>query len=145
MGLKSKEWFYKVAKEHIDDVTKLAHLCNDLFNKGIAQEDSTRGHVTQAIGAVQQFLAEYPQHIPTICSAPPTESLDPDTYDEVFQDWREWFSHQSGTYGREDYGYSYDTLRGYLPKKLGGTRKGGGGGGDEFKKVLRVIAEFLDQ
>jgi hypothetical protein len=50
---------------------------------------------------------------------------------------------RSGTYGRASFGYNYDTLRGYLTPGAGGSRTGGGGGDDEFKRVLRLMAEFI--
>jgi len=39
--------------------------------------------------------------------------------------------------------YNYDTLRGYLTPKYGGTRQGGGGGDNEFEIVLRLMADFM--
>ena len=39
-------------------------------------------------------------------------------------------------------GYNYDTFKNIVTPGLGGSRRGGGGADDEFKRVLRVMAEF---
>lgn len=142
MALKGKEWFYGRCLEELGKWSKISYLCKDLLDKGVGRADKARSHVHQSIGACQNFLRAHRHHIPTIQAAPPTESLDRDDYDAIFVDWINWFANRAGTYGKGDYGYNYDTLRGHLTRRLGGTRRGGGGGGDEFKKVLRVLAEF---
>jgi hypothetical protein len=144
MALKSKEWFYKRCLENVRDRTRFAYLCWDILDKGIGQRDSTRGHVTQAIGATQGFLTAYPQHRATISAADATRPFDIVNAREVLDDWRRWFgSRTQRTYGNRSFGYNYRTLRGYLTRNLGGTLQGGGGGNDEFKRVLRLMAEFM--
>jgi hypothetical protein len=119
-------------------------MCWSVLMKGIGQEDQTRGHVTQAIGATQGFLKQFPDHIQTIKDSDPTKPFDIRNYDEILQDWLVWFASQHRTtYGAGAFGYNYVTLRGYLTPSLGGRRRGGGGGNDEFKRVIRLIAEFL--
>ncbi len=145
MGLKSKEWFYKHCLKEAKSYTALAHLSWDLLEKGIGQKDATRGHVTQAIGATQQFLVDYPQHVDAIRAASPTEPFDLKASKKINSDWCAWLAGKSGTYGRPAFGYDYDTLKGYLTPALGGVRKGGGGGDDELKRVLRTVADFLDR
>ena len=142
MALRSKEWFYKQCLTHIREHTRFDHLCWDILDKGIGQKDSTRGHVTQAIGATQGFLAAHPEHRATISAADPTRPFD--IRGEVLEDWRQWFGSQRlGAYGNRSFRYNYRTLRGYLTRRLGGTLDGGGGGTDEFKRVLRLMAEFM--
>lgn len=152
MALKSKEWFFKQCLLEAKDYTAFAHLAWGLLEKGVGQEDATRGHVTQAIGAVQRFLARRPQHRQTIADADRTRPFDMAADDEMLQDWREWFEAEraqraarQGAYGREDFGYNLETLAGYLTRRFGGRRQGGGGGVDEFKKVLRLVPEFWDR
>lgn len=142
MALKSKEWFYKMCLQQIEDQGPFEKLSWDLLKKGIGQEDSTRGHVGQAVGACQRFLKSYPHHKATIRTAPPDHPFDVASYPNVEHDLQNWMSKQHGKYGRQAFGYSFDTQRGYLTPKLGGRRHKGGGGNDEFKKVLRLIAEF---
>lgn len=52
MALKGKEWFFKQCLKESQNFTPFAHLAWDLLNKGVGQQDSTRGHVAQPIGAV---------------------------------------------------------------------------------------------
>lgn len=143
MALKSKEWFYKACLREVQNFSPLAHLCWDILSKGIGQKDMTRGHVTQAIGATQEFLRRYPQHLGTIKSADRTQPFEIESQAAVLDDWRSWLAPKKGKYGQRAFGYNYSTLKGYLTKNLGGRVKGGGGGNDEFKRVLRLIAEFL--
>ena len=143
MALKGKEWFYKQCLREVKQYTSLAHLAWDILEKGIGQKDSTRGHVTQAIGATQEFLATFPDHVKTIRSADPTKPLDLPKHKSILKDWKQWFSKRNGKFGRASFGYNYDTLRGYLTPTLGGNRRGGGGGDDEYKRVMRLMAEFM--
>jgi hypothetical protein len=53
MRLRSKEWFFKQCLLECDRHGPLHDLSWDILLKGMAQSDSTRGHVTQAIGGVQ--------------------------------------------------------------------------------------------
>ena len=144
MPLKSKEWFYKQCLSEVEEFSRLSHMCWSVLKKGIGQEDQTRGHVTQAIGATQGFLERFPDHKQAIRDADPTKPFDIRDHDEILQDWVVWFGAQRRTtYGPRSFGYNYDTLRGYLTPFLGGQRRGGGGGNDEFKRVLRLMAEFM--
>jgi hypothetical protein len=142
MALKSKEWFYKQCLREVKRFGRFSHLSWDILEKGIGQHDSTRGHVTQAIGACQEFLEAYPQHIAVIQAADPTMPFDVVTHAQIQTDLGEWLAGVNGPYGRNSFGYDFDTLKNILPPNLGGHRRGGGGGGDEFKRVLRLITEW---
>ena len=61
----------------------------------------------------------------------------------MLRSFRAWLHAQTGEYGRRSFGYSYDTLKGILTPNLGGNRTGGGGGVDEFKRVIRLMPEFV--
>jgi hypothetical protein len=144
MSLKSKEWFYKLCLTEVGDFSTLSHMCWSVLKKGIGQEDQTRGQVTQAIGATQGFLEQFPNHRSTIRNSDPTKPFDIGNHNAILQDWLVWFAAQRrATYGSRSFGYNYHTLRGYLTPSLGGRRRGGGGGNDEFKRVLRLMAEFM--
>jgi hypothetical protein len=143
MALRSKEWFYKNCLKEVKGHTRFSHLCWDILEKGIGQKDSTRGHVTQAIGACQQFLSEYPYHVDVIRKSDATVPFDVSSHATVRKDLVQWLKQRSGAYGPKAFGYNYDTLRNILTPTLGGTRRGGGGGNDEFKRVLRVLAEWI--
>lgn len=143
MALKGKEWFYKQCLKEVKQFSPLAHLCWDILEKGIGQRDSTRGHVTQAIGATQRFLDAFPGHRRTIGSADPTRPFDIIAQNRIRSDWVAWLRRKRGQYGREAFRYNITTLRGYLTRLLGGRCRGGGGGDDEFKRVLRLMASFI--
>lgn len=142
MALKSKEWFYKQCLSQVEGHTRLGHLCWDILKKGIGQNDGTRGHVTQAVGACQRFLAAHPALVPIIKSGDPTRPFDVSGDTKVSAALKKWLPGRTGTFGHVTYGYNYDTLKNILTPSLGGTRIGGGGGNDEFKRVLRLMAEF---
>jgi hypothetical protein len=144
MALKSKEWFYKQCIIEVDRGSSLQDLCWDIMRKGIGQIEGTRGHVTQAIGATQKFLAEHPHHVPTISASSRTDPFDLLNDPAILQDWVAWFGNQTGQYGRKAFGYNYDTLYRVLTDNLGGEvdHNAGGGADDEFRRVLRLMAEF---
>lgn len=142
MALRSKEWFYKQCLRQVKEHGRFCHLCWDILEKGIGQTNSTRGHVTQAIGVCQEFLSAHPNLVATIQSADPTLSFDVSSNKRVRNALRTWLADREGTFGRESFGYSYDTFKNIVTPSLGGTRHGGGGGNDEFKRVLRLMAEF---
>lgn len=142
MALKSKEWFYKQCLKEVKRYGRLCHLCWDILEKGIGQTDSTRGHCTQAIGACQEFLIAHPTHRAAIKATDPTLPFNVASATSVRNDLRAWLAQKQGQYGRGTFGYNYTTLKGILTPSLGGTRRGGGGGDDEFKRVLRLMAEF---
>lgn len=143
MALKSKEWFFKKCLAEIKDYGRFSHLAWSLLQKGIGQSDGTRGHVAQAVGVSQEFLAAFPAHIATIRASDPTLPFDVAANRRLQTDLTNWLAGQHGTFGRAAYGYSYDTFKRNTTATLGGTRRGGGGADDEFKRVLRLMAEYL--
>ena len=142
MALKSKEWFYKQCLREVKEQGRFCHLCWDILEKGIGQTHSTRGHVTQAIGVSQKFLADHWSLVATIKAADPTHPFDISHHPEICDALRTWLVDRTGSFGRREFGYNYDTFKNIVTPTLGGTRHGGGGGNDEFKRVLRLMAEF---
>lgn len=143
MALKGKEWFYKQCLAEIKKHGRFGHLSWNVLEKGIGQSDGTRGHVAQAIGVCQEFLLAHPQLKKKIQAADPTFPFDLPKDPEVRNAFKTWLAKQHGVFGKTSFGYSYDIFKNIVPPTLGGTRTGGGGGGDEFKKVLRLMAEFI--
>ncbi|MBZ5506227.1 MAG: hypothetical protein LAO78_12275 [Acidobacteriia bacterium] len=141
MALKSKEWFYKQCLQRVKTHDRMAHLCWNILEKGIGQSDSTRGHVTQAVGVAQQFLTDNPGLVQVIRAADPTSAFDVAGNQQVSNAFKQWIAPKNGELS-ERFGYSYDTFKNIVTPSLGGKPKGGGGGDDEFKKVLRLMAEF---
>ncbi|MGA2705605.1 MAG: hypothetical protein ABSH35_31555 [Isosphaeraceae bacterium] len=147
MSLKSKEWFYKQCILEVDRHTQFEELSWDVMKKGIAQINGTRGHVTQSIGAIQGFLEEFPAHRATIRASALDQPFDMGIDPDVLRDWLAWFQQRTGKYGRRAFGYDYDTLYNVLTDNLGGEvdHNEGGAADDEFRRVLRLMAEFLDR
>lgn len=144
MAIKSKEWFYKQCLTEVGSHGRFCHLAWSVLEKGIGQSDSTRGHVTQAIGGAQRFLERHPQHVEVIRATDPTLPFDFRQHPDVQSDMQRWLRRQTGQFGKSSFGFNFDTLRGILTRSLGGHRSGGGGADDEFKRVIRLLAEFID-
>jgi len=142
MALKSKEWFYKQCLREVKGHRRFCHLCWDILEKGIGQSDSTRGHVTQSVGVSQEFLNSHPQLVATIRAADSSCPFDVAHSTQVRNALRTWLAGREGRFGRRSFGYNYDTFKNIVTPGLGGSRRGGGGADDEFKRVLRVMAEF---
>ena len=142
MALKSKEWFDKECRTLEQGNGPLATLARETADKSIGQSDGTRGHIKQAVGVSQNFLMDYPQHAATIRGAAATEPFDISNHPAIKADLIAWISSKSGSYGRVDFGYNYDTFKNNVTPTLGGSRTGGGGGNDEFKRVIRIVAEY---
>jgi len=96
----------------------------------------------QLLGATA-FFVDSPSHISTVKAADPTKPYDIAGDKKLRKDWTTWISGKGNDFGRSSFGYNYTTLKNYLTPSLGGTRFGGGGGDDEFKRVLRLLVEFL--
>lgn len=142
MALKSKEWFYKQCLREVKRHSRFCHLCWDILEKGIGQTDSTRGHVTQAIGVSQVFLSAHPHLVPMIQDGDPTLPFNVAGNAQIRNSIKAWLVACQGPFGRKAFGYSYDKFKNVVTPALGGNRQGGGGGDDEFKRVLRLMVEF---
>jgi len=140
MALKSEKWFFRQCYQQVRRLTNLAHLANRALELGFGREQ-TGGHIRQACGAVQLFLEQFPQHVNTIRSSSATDPFR--VQGQIRRNWLNFFRNKTGNYGQRKFGYSWDTLRGYLTRRYGGKRTGGGGGDNEFEIVLRLMAEFL--
>lgn len=55
-----------------------------------------------------------------------------------------WLEHVEGNAGMVSEPYSFPVLRSYLPPGLGGTRQGGGGGSSTLKRVMPLVARWLE-
>ena len=140
--MRSRQWFQDECYKQIRDNGPLAGLSKRAMELGLDNMDNTTGHVLQAIGASQEFFLKFSKHLKTVKSAPtdvPFALTDP-----ILSDWLTFFSEHNGTYGREIFGYSWDTLRNILTRKYGGRVTGGGGGNNEFEIVFRLVAGFLE-
>ena len=141
MALKGPLWLLGRALVEERNRTPLGHLSARALDLGLRKRDSTRGHLFQAAGAVQRFLEAHPEHVAVIQAASPLEPYKP--VGQVLADWTAFIAEHDGTYGQRRFNYNYDTLKGYLTPKYGGTRIGGGGGDNEFEICLRLGAAFV--
>ena len=117
-------------------------LVENLLGLGLDGTDKTRSHVNHALGTVQEFLSLYPQHKQTIKNSSKIESFPITNSPAVLADWIQFIQSQHGPFGPNSC-YNYDIQKNILPVNLGGNVTGGGAGGDEFKKVLRLLAEIF--
>ena len=75
MGLKSPLWLLAQALIEERKSGRLARLSAKALDLGLLKAESTRGHLFQAAGAVQRFLAEYPKHRALIAKSSPRRIL----------------------------------------------------------------------
>lgn len=141
MALRSPRWFLAQAYMHERNGTPLAPLASRALELGLVGEDGTRGHVVHPAGIVQRFFELHPTHLATVKAASPSQPYKPDG--QLLADWIAFLGANTGSLGRQDYGYNYDTFRRLLTPKYGGTRTGGGGGDNEFEIVMRLVAAFV--
>ena len=102
------------------------------------------GHVKQSFSAAVRFFAEHPDLQRTLSVQ--LGALGPD---DLYQFdpppvLEAWTRHLDDHALDEGPIYSYPTLRGILPPSAGGTREGGGGGGSTLKRVLPLVARYLE-
>lgn len=141
MALKGPLWLLGRALVEERNRTPLGHLSARALDLGLRKTDSTRGHLFQAAGAAQKFLEAHPAHVSTIQAASPLDPYKPTG--QMLADWKSFLARHGGPHGQGKFGYNYDTLKGYLTPKYGGTRTGGGGGDNEFEICLRLCAAFV--
>ena len=122
-----------------------AYLAGRALELGLAKVDRTRGHLFQAIGAAQVFLAAHPIVMDHVKHAPvddtPWELSGAD-----LQAWLEWFATKEGDYGnimKMLFPYNYDVLRNVLTTKYGGNTTSGGGANNELELALRLVARYF--
>ena len=140
MGLKSRNWFFGKCLSEERERTRLTFLSAKALNLGLSGNENTQSHILHACGAVQMFLTTFPRY-KTIIRQSSAETYKPEG--DLLRSWLRFLSSNSGSYGRQNFGYNWDTLKSCLTRKYGGVCSGGGGGNNEFEIVLRLMAEFI--
>jgi hypothetical protein len=142
MALKYPLWFLGKCLDEERGRSPLAHLAGRALDLGLRRTDATRGHVFQAVGALQKFFEANPAMKNRARVASPVAPYKPRARE--LQAWVAFLHANSGGFGSSRLGfrYDYDTLKGYLTRKYGGQRRGGGGGDNEFEIVWRLLADF---
>jgi hypothetical protein len=136
MALKSEKWFSKKCLAEPRSRSRLTYFASRALDLGLGSEN-TSGHVRQAVGAAQEFLAANPGLRAQLRVADSCQPLDLAAA-RVLGLWTAFLGLRAGAYGRTAFGYRRDTLRGYLTGTYGGPCMGGGGGDNEFHIVLRA-------
>lgn len=105
--------------------------------------DNLTGHVRQSFFASYLFFQDNNRLVPEAArlleelAAGAISPLD----EELIEAWVEHVESNAGT--RTDL-FSFPVLRGILPPSLGGTRQGGGGGSSTLKRILPLVARWLE-
>jgi len=102
------------------------------------------GHFRQSYFGASNFLLEHQNLIPALSrgldSLGPPDVFQPDI--DLLDAWIRYLDLHAIDRGES---FDYAVLRGILPPNLGGTRLGGGGGSSTFKRILPLVARFLDE
>lgn len=102
------------------------------------------GHVKQTFAGLARFLAETPRWV-----APLSGELGRQQPGTIYQPeepvLKDWADHLDAHALDGNGFYSYATLRGRLQPSLGGTRAGGGGGSSTFKRMLPLVARYVEE
>ncbi len=141
MALRGRNWFLGKCLAEERRRTKFSFLCGKALDLGLIGTENTQGHISQACGAAQVFLNRFPNHKRSIIGESPFEPYK--ARGALLRDLRGFLSTKTGTNGRPDFNYSWDTLKSCLTRKYGRGCSGGGGGDNEFEIVLRLMAEFV--
>jgi hypothetical protein len=103
------------------------------------------GHVKQCYFGSLRFLTENSQFVQATSNDLEALSAD-DVYQMTEPALQEaWVAHLDAHALDRGESFSYPTLRGILPPSLGGTRQGGGGGISTLKRLLPLVARYLEE
>jgi hypothetical protein len=105
--------------------------------------DNLTGHVKQSFFATYLLFRHDPELIADASQL--LDGLGPGDIPQPEGDLLEaWVEHVHDNAGMQAESYSFPVLRGVLPPLLGGTRQGGGGGSSTLKRVLPLVARWLE-
>lgn len=101
------------------------------------------GHFRQCFYSASNFLQLHPNFVHSLCS-----ELEDLAQDDVFQPdmdlLESWITHIDEFATLRGEHFNYSILRGILPLTLGGTRTGGGGASSTLKRMLPLVAKYID-
>lgn len=105
--------------------------------------DNLTGHVKQSFFASYLLFQYDDARIPEASRL--LDGLAQDAVPQLDDDLLEaWVEHVESNAGIQSDLFSFPVLRGILPPGLGGTRQGGGGGSSTLKRVLPLVARWLE-
>ena len=104
------------------------------------------GHFRQSYAAVSHFLLlqQHFNHCQSLASELDLLNSE-DIYEPNENLLDDWICHLNNHAIKFGSGYDYAVLRGILPPSLGGTRLGGGGASSTLKRMMPLVARFLDE
>ncbi len=107
-------------------------------------ENNLTGHFKQCFFGSWIFLHERPEFAEQLRADFAGFESQTDPFQPSHQVVEAWSKHldRHATDRTDD--YSYSTLRGILPPSLGGTRQGGGGGISTMKRMLPLVAAYIE-
>ena len=100
-----------------------------------------QGHVKHCFYGAMRFLSEHP-NLASEIAATPGDALYDFASETVRAQWREFLREHADEIDKVR-GFSFRTLRVYLPATYGGICTGGGGGSSTLKRVLPVGARMI--
>jgi hypothetical protein len=107
------------------------------------RHDNLTGHFNQCFTACLRFFHEQSEIRQAVAASP--KSLVPDEMYEPPESLVDaWIDHVESHATDNGEGWSYSTLRNILPPALGGTVTGGGGGISTLKRMLPLVARYLE-
>jgi hypothetical protein len=104
-------------------------------------KQNLQGHVKHCFYGSTLFLSENLKFVAEIAQTP-MDSLYQFESDAVRTSWRDFLRKHADEID-EDQGFSFRTLRVYLPERYGGICTGGGCGSSTLKRVLPAVARML--
>jgi hypothetical protein len=104
-------------------------------------KQNLQGHVKHCFYGSALFLSENLKFVAEIAQTP-MDSLYQFESDAVRTSWRDFLRKHADEID-EDQGFSFRTLRVYLPERYGGICTGGGCGSSTLKRVLPAVARML--
>ena len=101
------------------------------------------GHFKQSYYGVYRFLCEHNEYIQPLSKVLSNMCSDHifQPNDDVLRAWIAFLNNHALERGER---YDFAILRGILPPSLGGTRLGGGGGSSTLKRMLPLVARFIE-
>jgi len=130
------------------DIAQFLDYCRqdntDISEEVLARHEgkhNLQGHVKHCFYGCVRFLSEHKELVDEI-AATPGELLYDFSNTSARSLWRDFLREHANEIDKER-GFSFRTLRVYLPDKFGGICTGGGGGSSTLKRIFPVVARMI--
>jgi hypothetical protein len=110
-----------------------------------ADDQNLTGHVKQSFAACYRFLSARPDLRRRLSAQ--LDRMRPNQIYNVSTPGvlDAWLDHMQAHLNDRGSHYDYSILSSYLPPSLGGHREGGGGGSSTFKRMLPLVARYIEE